>query len=119
MKPFSKKTKQELILELNIEFNGNLAQMADNYNRTVDELLSAMKTTKLKGLKVYEFYFKGSNKVHFAIAKSKKALSDYYLNNVGKIYLRKDIEIDETLGFADVITGDGFPAKTLEEILND
>ena len=80
-----------------------------------------MKATKLKGLKVYEFCFKGSNKVHFAIAKSKKALSDYYLNNVLKIYLRKDIEIDETLWFADVITGNenGFPAKTLEEILND
>ena len=42
LKPFSKKTKQELILELNIEFNGNLAQMADNYNRTIDELLSAI-----------------------------------------------------------------------------
>ena len=44
LKPFSKKTKQELILELNNEFNGNLAQMADNYNRTIDELLNAMKT---------------------------------------------------------------------------
>ena len=44
LKPFSKKTKQELILELNNEFNGNLTQMADNYNRTIDELLNAMKT---------------------------------------------------------------------------
>ena len=42
MKPFSKKTKQELMHELKTEFNGNLAQMADNYNRTVDELLSAI-----------------------------------------------------------------------------
>ena len=46
LKPFSKKTKQELILELNNEFDGNLTQMADNYNRTIDELLNAMKTYK-------------------------------------------------------------------------
>ena len=46
LKPFSKKTKQELILELNNEFNGNLTHMADNYNRTIDELLNAMKTYK-------------------------------------------------------------------------
>ena len=46
LKPFSKKTKQELILELNNEFNGNLTQMADNYNRTIEELLNAMKTYK-------------------------------------------------------------------------
>lgn len=43
MKPFSKKTKQELILELNTEFNGNVAKMADNYSRTIDELLSVIK----------------------------------------------------------------------------
>lgn len=55
MKPFSKKTKQELILELNSEFNGNLAQMADNYNRTIDELLNAMKTyEKTEIMKVEE-----------------------------------------------------------------
>ena len=55
MKPFSKKTKQELILELNNEFNGNLAQMADNYNRTIDELLNAMKTyEKTEIMKVEE-----------------------------------------------------------------
>ena len=42
LKPFSKKTKQELMHELKTEFNGNLAQMADNYNRTIDELLNAI-----------------------------------------------------------------------------
>lgn len=43
LKPFSKKTKKELIFELNTEFNGDVAQMADNYGRTVDELLIKLK----------------------------------------------------------------------------
>jgi len=47
----------------------------------------------IKGYKVYEFYFKGSNKASFAIAKSKSTLSNYYLNNIDRIHLRKDIKI--------------------------
>lgn len=82
------------------------------------------KENKLKGFKVYEFYFKGSDKLHWGIAKSKKSLNQNYHNELRKIYLRDDVEIDETLNFAPVIVEDkesyfGVTETTLEEFLND
>ena len=64
-----------------------------------------MKTTiNLSKFKVYEFYFINSDKTHFAIAKSKKDVKEYY--RCKKVYLRNDIAIDESMSFADVITGE-------------
>ena len=64
-----------------------------------------MKTTiNLSNFKVYEFYFRNSDKIRFAIAKSIKDVKEYY--ECKKVYLRKDIAIDESMSFADVITGE-------------
>lgn len=85
-----------------------------------------MKTqnNKLNGFKVYEFYFKGSDKLHWGIAKSKKSLNSHYFNGLSKVHLRDDVEIDESLNFAPVIIDDkeshfGVTETTLEEFLND
>lgn len=81
-------------------------------------------SAKIKGFKVYEFYFNGSNKTHFAIAKSKSDLENHYFNDLRKVYIRKDIAIDESMKFAPVIIKDsngyrGFTETTLEEFLNE
>lgn len=78
-------------------------------------------TQQLKGMKVYEFYFKGSNKLHFAIAKSKSDLENHYLNNLGEIYVRRDISVDESMFFAPVIVKGSFGTTetTLEEFINN
>jgi len=81
-------------------------------------------TNKLKGFKVYEFYLPGSQKTRWAIAKSKKDLNQNYFNELKKIYLRDDVEIDESLNFAPVILKDakmpsGATEITLEEYLNN
>lgn len=80
-------------------------------------------TQQLKGFKVYEFYFKGSDKIHFAIAKSKSDLENHYLNDLRKIYVRKDIDIDESMNYAPLIIKDsrgfnGLSEITLEEFVN-
>lgn len=76
----------------------------------------------LSDFKVYEFYFLNSDKTHFTIAKSIKDVKEYY--NCTKVHLRKDISIDGSMSFADVITGErtcGYMnvAKSLESYIND
>jgi len=73
----------------------------------------------LSGTKVYEFYFNNSNKIHFAIAKNKETLSNYYLNDITNIHVRKEIRIDESCGYMDVILDGNTPAKNLEFYLMD
>lgn len=86
--------------------------------------MKAITENKLKGFKVYEFYFKGSNKIHFGIAKSQKDLNKNYFDELGNVHLRKDIKIDESLNFAPVIYQDaksfsGVNETTLEDFLNN
>lgn len=65
-----------------------------------------MKTIeKIKGLKVYEFYFMNSEKIHFAISNSKNTVSEFYNISLKNVYVRKDIKVDEDMKWADVITG--------------
>lgn len=80
-------------------------------------------TQQLKGFKVYEFYFNGSKKTHFAIAKSKADLENHYLNDLGEIYVRKDIDIDESMNHVTLIVKDsrgfnGLAETTLGEFVN-
>lgn len=73
----------------------------------------------LSGTKVYEFNFKNNNKIHFAIAKNKETLSNYYLNDITNIHVRKEIKIDESCGYMDVILDENTPAKNLGFYLMD
>lgn len=78
----------------------------------------------LQGYNVYEFTFKNSSRIHYAIAKTKKSLIEYYSEDITDPILKNDIKIDDSLSFADVIPTEkkhGYfsPAKKLEEYLYD
>ena len=78
----------------------------------------------LQGYNVYEFTFKNSSRIHYAIAKNKKSLIEYYSEDITDPILKNDIKIDDSLSFADVIPTEkkhGYfsPAKKLEEYLYD
>lgn len=86
--------------------------------------LDSKESQFLQGYKVYEFTFKNSLRVHYAIAKTKKSLIEYYSEDITDPILKNDIKIDNSLSFADVIPTEkkhGYfsPAKKLEEYLYD
>lgn len=83
-----------------------------------------MKTqeSKLKGFKVYEFYFQNDSKTNFCISKTKKNVKEMYDSK--KVYLRDDIQIDSSCNYMEVLTGEKTfghlnAPKKLEEFLND